>query len=306
MFYDMDRLRKDSDELVACISEIFRDENARSMRVLLILIENRPGKNEQRDKKILQRVRDDDGAQITPVEAHDRAVDECKSGQRKDRSQTFVQVNAAEQDRREHNRQHWMLNPRGQLLLQIAAKDHLLRKARSERDSEPEQELEFGVRQQREHDVGVALMEERREVEQTVHQRDGDHTRNVRSSADAERLGPTRGAACEGCTEKCAPLPDAGKDEREENPLENDGGKVFDDMRFRTLQGRRVIVPKRGCTREYDQQPDRMQPVSYGLCRRCSHSVRRRWQDCPLDVHETYTTRSASVCCADRSEECGM
>lgn len=132
MFYDMDRLRKDSDELVACISEIFRDENARSMRVLLILIENRPGKNKQRDKKILQRVRDDDGAQITPVEAHDRAVDECKCRQRKDRTQTFVQVNAAKQYRREHNRQQWPLDPRRQLLLQIAAKDHLLGQARSE------------------------------------------------------------------------------------------------------------------------------------------------------------------------------
>jgi len=40
----------------------FRDEIAGSMRVLLILIENGPRENKQRDEKILQRVRDDHGA----------------------------------------------------------------------------------------------------------------------------------------------------------------------------------------------------------------------------------------------------
>jgi len=62
MFYVMDQSRKLSEELNAFTRDSFRDEIAGSMRVLLILIENGPRENKQRNEKILQRVRDDHGA----------------------------------------------------------------------------------------------------------------------------------------------------------------------------------------------------------------------------------------------------
>ena len=52
---------------------------------------------EECDEKILQRVRDDDGAEVSFEVAHDEAVDDAEHGQRDDRCKSFIGMQRTEE-----------------------------------------------------------------------------------------------------------------------------------------------------------------------------------------------------------------
>lgn len=87
---------------------------------------------EQRDEKILQGVREDDGAEVSVEGAYDEAIDDGKRGEGKDGAESFVEMHGAKEQCGKEDGCDGALGPRGELLQEIAAKDELFADAGGE------------------------------------------------------------------------------------------------------------------------------------------------------------------------------